>query len=82
MRLCDTNLFEDNAHNITHHIVIDPQLTRGDRLVGQVLGSKGSLPSIYTEIEINYFLLRRLLGVKTDDKKQTKVIIYASNLAC
>lgn len=53
--------------------VIDPQLTRGDRLVGQVLGSKGSLPSIYTEIEINYFLLRRLLGVKTDDKKQTKV---------
>ena len=48
-------------------------MTRGDRLVGQVLGSKGSLPSIYTEIEINYFLLRRLLGVKTDDKKQTKV---------
>lgn len=41
--------------------------------MGQVLGSKGSLPSIYTEIEINYFLLRRLLGVKTDDKKQTKV---------
>jgi len=55
--------------------VIDPQLTRGDRLVGQVLGSKGTLPSIYTEIEINYFLLRRLLGVKTDDKKQTKVCL-------
>lgn len=53
--------------------LIDPQLTRGDRLVGQVLGSVGSLPSIYTEIEIQYFLLRRLLGVKTDDKKQTKV---------
>lgn len=58
-------------------LVIDPQLTRGDRLVGQVLGSKGSLPSIYTEIEINYFLLRRLLGVKTDDKKQTKVNRYS-----
>lgn len=53
--------------------VIDPQLTRGDRLVGQVLGTKGTLPSIYTEIEISYFLLRRLLGVKSDDKKQTKV---------
>ena len=26
-----------------------------------------------TELEINLFLLRRLLGVKTDDKKQTKV---------
>ncbi|GAA5878583.1 hypothetical protein JCM8547_005019 [Rhodosporidiobolus lusitaniae] len=59
--------------------LIDPQLTRGDRLVGQVLGSKGSLPSIYTEIEINYFLLRRLLGVKSDDKKQTKVQKLAKN---
>ncbi|GAA6002584.1 translation initiation factor eIF2 subunit gamma [Rhodotorula paludigena] len=59
--------------------LIDPQLTRGDRLVGQVLGSKGSLPAIYTEIEINYFLLRRLLGVKSDDKKQTKVQKLAKN---
>lgn len=80
-KLCDTSETEDNAET-TYRIVIDPQLTRGDRLVGQVLGSKGSLPSIYTEIEINYFLLRRLLGVKTDDKKQTKVIIHAFNLAC
>ncbi|CAJ0883759.1 12232_t:CDS:10 [Entrophospora sp. SA101] len=46
-----------------------------DRLVGQVLGSVGKLPQIYTELEINYFLLRRLLGVKTDDKKQTKVLM-------
>ncbi|POW03825.1 hypothetical protein PSHT_11479 [Puccinia striiformis] len=52
---------------------IDPQLCRADRLVGQVLGAVGKLPKIFTEIEINYFLLRRLLGVKTDDKKQTKV---------
>ncbi|CAG8625437.1 5095_t:CDS:10 [Funneliformis caledonium] len=51
---------------------IDPTLCRADRLVGQVLGAVGKLPKIYTELEINYFLLRRLLGVKTDDKKQTK----------
>jgi len=38
-----------------------------------VLGAVGKLPDIYTELEINYFLLRRLLGVKSDDKKQTKV---------
>ena len=50
-----------------------PQLCRADRLVGQVLGAVGKLPSIYLELEINYFLLRRLLGVKSDDKKQTKV---------
>lgn len=52
---------------------IDPTLCRADRLVGQVLGAVGKLPEVYTELEINYFLLRRLLGVKTDDKKQAKV---------
>ncbi|CAG8439440.1 2070_t:CDS:10 [Dentiscutata heterogama] len=58
---------------------IDPTLCRADRLVGQVLGAVGKLPNIYTELEINYFLLRRLLGVKTDEKKQTKVSKLAKN---
>ncbi len=52
---------------------IDPTLCRADRLVGQVLGSVGNLPSIFTELEIHFFLLRRLLGVKSDDRTQTKV---------
>merc|ERR1719453_539432 len=52
---------------------IDPTLTRADRLVGQVLGEVGKLPAVYTELEINFFLLRRLLGVKTDGEKQGKV---------
>lgn len=52
---------------------IDPTLCRADRLVGQVVGETGKLPDIYTELEINYFLLRRLLGVATGEKKQTKV---------
>ncbi|KAK0520929.1 eukaryotic translation initiation factor 2 subunit gamma [Tilletia horrida] len=58
---------------------VDPTLCRADRLVGQVLGAVGTLPKIYTELEINYFLLRRLLGVKSDDKKQTKVQKLAKN---
>jgi translation initiation factor 2 subunit 3 len=51
---------------------IDPTLTRADRLVGQVLGEVGKLPDIFTELEISFFLLRRLLGVKQDvnDKKK------------
>merc|ERR1712228_827196 len=54
--------------------LIDPTLTRADRLVGQVLGSVGHLPQIYTEIEVSYYLLRRLLGVKTaEGEKQGKV---------
>jgi translation initiation factor 2 subunit 3 len=53
---------------------VDPTLTRADRLVGQVLGLRGKLPDVYSEIEISYYLLRRLLGVKTSDGgKQAKV---------
>ncbi|KAJ5907424.1 hypothetical protein N7495_000106 [Penicillium taxi] len=58
---------------------IDPTLCRADRLVGFVLGHRGQLPAIYTEIEVNYFLLRRLLGVKTADGKQAKVAKLAKN---
>lgn len=53
---------------------IDPTLCRGDRLVGHVLGAVGTLPDIFTEIEITYFVLRRLLGVRTEGgKKAAKV---------
>ena len=53
---------------------IDPTLTRANRLVGQVLGHSGHLPDVFTELEIAFYLLRRLLGVKTTDgTKQAKV---------
>ncbi|RWW22027.1 hypothetical protein GW17_00013795 [Ensete ventricosum] len=53
---------------------MDPTLTRADRLVGQVLGEVGSLPDVFVELEVNFFLLRRLLGVRTKGtEKQGKV---------
>lgn len=59
---------------------IDPTLCRADRMVGQVLGAIGTLPEIFTELEISYFLLRRLLGVRTEgDKKAAKVQKLAKN---
>lgn len=59
---------------------IDPTLCRADRLVGQVLGEVGALPEIYTEIQITYFLLRRLVGVRTEgDKKGAKVAKLTKN---
>lgn len=59
--------------------IIDPTLCRADRLVGHVLGLRGKLPEIYSEIEVNFYLLRRLLGVKTADGKQAKVAKLAKN---
>lgn len=42
--------------------------------MGHILGAVGTLPDIFTEIEIAYFLLRRLLGVRTEGgKKAAKV---------
>jgi len=59
---------------------VDPTLCRADRMVGQVLGAVGHLPSIYTELEISYYLLRRLLGVRTEgDKKGAKVAKLGKN---
>jgi translation initiation factor 2 subunit 3 len=59
---------------------IDPTLCRGDRMVGQVLGSTESLPQIYVELEISYYLLRRLLGVKVEgERKGAKVAKLTKN---
>ncbi|MES1912862.1 MAG: Eukaryotic translation initiation factor 2 subunit 3 [Cercozoa sp. M6MM] len=53
---------------------IDPSLSRSDALVGNVLGAVGTLPDILVELEISFFLLLRLLGVREEsrDKKRSK----------
>lgn len=53
--------------------LIDPTLTRSDRLVGQVLGLRGSLPSVFTSIKVSFSLLRRLLGLSALGGKKVKV---------
>lgn len=53
--------------------IIDPALCRADRLLGMVMSAVGKGPSIYVEIKAEVFLLRRLLGVRTEDSKKAKV---------
>jgi len=43
---------------------LDPALTMGDRLVGQVIGKPGSLPEVYQDLQIKFCLMNRLIGVK------------------
>ena len=43
---------------------IDPFLTCADSLVGQIIGHPGSMPEVLNEIEVSYYLLTRLLGVR------------------
>ncbi|KAI5454283.1 eukaryotic translation initiation factor 2 subunit gamma [Naganishia albida] len=54
--------------------LIDPVLCKGDKLLGNVMTAVGKGADIYVELEISFFLLRRLLGVKAQgDKKAAKV---------
>lgn len=52
---------------------MDPACCKGDSLVGSVLGKAGTLPNIYTELDISFSLLTFLLGAMGDDGKVVKV---------
>ena len=44
------------------------------------MGSVGALPDILIELEVSYYLLRRLLGVRTEgDRKAAKVSKLSKN---
>lgn len=43
---------------------LDPALTRADKMVGQILGLPEKMPDVYQVLEVNFYLLRRLIGVK------------------
>ena len=42
--------------------LLDPSLTRADRLSGQILGHFNNLPEIYVNIIVSFKLLKRLIG--------------------
>ncbi|KEG09485.1 eukaryotic translation initiation factor 2 gamma [Trypanosoma grayi] len=41
---------------------LDPTLTRQDKMVGHMIGDEGSLPQVYAEIEVQYFLFSEMVG--------------------
>jgi len=51
---------------------VDPFITRSDRLVGHIIGHPGKMPDVVVEIDVQYFLLRRLLGVKSGEGERGK----------
>lgn len=50
---------------------MDPSLTIADALVGNIIGLPDQLPDVFCELKINYYLLRRLVGVKTVSTGET-----------
>lgn len=52
---------------------VDPFITRADSLVGQIIGHPGKMPEVLNEIDVSYFLLKRLLGVKQSKEDGQRV---------
>ena len=50
---------------------LDPSLTIGNRLVGQIIGLTGSLPGIQTELTVEYELLSSIIVESTATQKAT-----------
>ena len=62
---------------------VDPFITRSDSLVGQIIGHPNHMPDVLSEIDVSYYLLRRLLGVKASSvapKDGTKLNTKVSSL--
>ncbi len=49
---------------------LDPSITKGDNLVGNVMGKPGSLPPSLSNIEIEYHLFKNVVGTKEEVKVQ------------
>jgi len=47
--------------------LLDPSLTRADRLAGQVLGHFNKLPEIFTRLIVSFKLLKRLIGDSSNE---------------
>lgn len=47
---------------------VDPVITISDALVGQIIGHPNNMPDVVSEIEVKFYLLKRLLGVQAKKK--------------
>ncbi len=47
---------------------LDPSLTKGDSLVGSLLGKPGNLPEVWNDLSFEYHLLERVVGIKEGTK--------------
>jgi len=49
---------------------LDPSLTKGDHLIGHLVGKPGTLPEVLSEVELKVHLLERVIGAEVQMKVQ------------
>ena len=47
---------------------LDPKVTQGDRLVGNIAGAPGSLPEVFNKMNVSFKLLKHLHGNESNEK--------------
>lgn len=52
---------------------LDPTLTKADKLIGNVIGLPNTLPDVYIQLELEYQLLHRMVGVKTQSDNKSSI---------
>ena len=45
---------------------VDPQFTRSDNMVGQMIGHPGSMPQVYIEIDVKTVIMKRVVGSRQE----------------
>lgn len=65
---------------IAFSLNIDPTITKGDILVGNIVGSIGKLPPCITEIVVNYKKMNRLDSLKASLSVGEKIIVSYNGL--
>ncbi len=53
---------------------LDPSITRSDQLIGNVVGTPGTLPEVQNTVEIEAHLLEKVLGADEDDLIVTPIV--------
>ena len=48
---------------------VDPQFTRSDNMVGQIIGHPGKMPEVFIEIDVQTTFLKRIVGTKEDNNR-------------
>lgn len=49
---------------------VDPQFTRSDNMVGNIIGHPDSMPAVYIEIDVKTTMLRRVVGTRQDSNNK------------
>ena len=47
---------------------VDPQFTRSDHMVGQIIGYPGHMPQVFIEIDVQCTTLKRIVGTREEGK--------------